>query len=66
MHPVQVEDTLFQVPVRQLKQSEYFLSMIKEMPSEVEPDAGTTKSPIFLSGVSALEMESFLTALGAS
>ncbi|KAG9025125.1 hypothetical protein FS837_005073 [Tulasnella sp. UAMH 9824] len=66
MHPAQVEDTLFQVPVRQLKQSEYFLSMVKEMSTKLEPEARESKSPIPLSGVSALEMESFLTALGAS
>ncbi|KAG8893982.1 hypothetical protein FRC01_013237 [Tulasnella sp. 417] len=60
-----VQDTLFQVPVRQLKQSKYFLSMIDEVSTELEPSAGRSKSPIFLSEVSALEMEAFLTALGA-
>ncbi|KAG8949670.1 hypothetical protein FRC04_008416 [Tulasnella sp. 424] len=61
-----VEDILFHVPLRRLKQSQYFRDMIEETHTGLESEGKSNEHPIFLSGISAFEMTSFLDALDSS
>ncbi|KIO33641.1 hypothetical protein M407DRAFT_17604 [Tulasnella calospora MUT 4182] len=61
-----VEDILFHVPLRRLKQSQFFREMIEETHTGLESEGKSNENPIFLSGISVFEMTSFLDALEAS
>ncbi|KAG8949671.1 hypothetical protein FRC04_008417 [Tulasnella sp. 424] len=61
-----IEDILFQVPIRRLKQSQYFHDMIDEAHTGLESEGKNNQHPIFLTGISAFEMTSFLDVLDAS
>ncbi|KAG8984213.1 hypothetical protein FRB90_005475 [Tulasnella sp. 427] len=61
-----VEDNLFHIPIRRLKQSQYFRDMIEEAHTGMESEGKDNGHPIFLSGISAFELTSFLDALDAS
>ncbi|KAG8912375.1 hypothetical protein FRC01_005131, partial [Tulasnella sp. 417] len=61
-----VEDTLFHLPLRRLNQSQYFRDMMEEKNTGLEGEGNSDEKPIFLSGISAFEMASFLDATDAS
>lgn len=58
-----VDDTLFQIPLRHLRQSQFFRDMINEVHTGSEGEGKSDELPIYLSGISAFEMESFLRAI---
>ncbi|KAG8944130.1 hypothetical protein FRC04_002168 [Tulasnella sp. 424] len=60
-----VEDTLFHVPVRRLRESQYFRDMIDESHIGTEGEGKSDEKPIGLGGITAFEMASFLDALDA-
>ncbi|KAG8959707.1 hypothetical protein FRC00_001321 [Tulasnella sp. 408] len=62
-NPPQVEDTIFHIPVRRLKQSQYFRDMIDDMHTGNESEGKSDDHPIVLGGISAFEMASFLDVL---
>ncbi|KAG8959708.1 hypothetical protein FRC00_001322 [Tulasnella sp. 408] len=62
----QVEDIIFHVPTRRLKESPYFRDMIDEAHTGLESEGKSNEHPIVLSGISAFEMTSFLDVLEAS
>lgn len=58
-----VEDVLFHLSVRRIKQSQFFCDMIDEAHTGVESEGKSDEHPISLGGISAFEMTSFLDAL---
>lgn len=60
---LQVDDILFHLPIRHLKQSQYFRDMLEEAHTGSEGEGMSDEHPIFLSGISAFEMASFLKAI---
>lgn len=62
----QVEDMIFQVPMRRLKQSQYFRDMLEDAHTGLGSEGKDNEHPISLSGISAFEMTSFLDVLEAS
>ncbi|KAG9025614.1 hypothetical protein FS837_004864 [Tulasnella sp. UAMH 9824] len=59
------EDTLFHIPVWQLRESPYFREMIDECHTGSEGEGKSDENPIGLGGITAFEMTSFLDALNA-
>ncbi|KAG8946676.1 hypothetical protein FRC00_009463 [Tulasnella sp. 408] len=60
-----VEDNLFQIPTRRLRESQYFSDMMDGSHIGSEGEGKSDENPICLGGVTAFEMESFLDALDA-
>ncbi|KAG8928401.1 hypothetical protein FRC00_001761 [Tulasnella sp. 408] len=58
-----VEDTIFHIPVRRLKQSQYFRDMLDDMHTGKESEGKSDDHPIVLGGISAFEIASFLDVL---
>ncbi|KIO18813.1 hypothetical protein M407DRAFT_31527 [Tulasnella calospora MUT 4182] len=59
------EDTLFHIPVWQLRESQYFRDMIDECHTGSEGEGKSDENPIKLGGITAFEMACFLDALNA-
>ncbi|KAG9043076.1 hypothetical protein FS837_010060 [Tulasnella sp. UAMH 9824] len=57
-----VEDSLFQIPTRLLRESQYFSDMMDESHIGSEGEGKSDENPICLGGITAFEMESFLDA----
>ncbi|KIO33643.1 hypothetical protein M407DRAFT_17606 [Tulasnella calospora MUT 4182] len=55
-----VEDVIFHIPNRLLKQSQFFREMIKETHTGLELEGKDNEHPVSLGGISAFEMTSFL------
>ncbi|KIO33645.1 hypothetical protein M407DRAFT_17608 [Tulasnella calospora MUT 4182] len=58
-----VDDMLFHIPLRRLKQSLHFRDMIDEAHTGSEGEGKSDEHRIYLSGISAFEMGSFLKAI---
>ncbi|KAG8896367.1 hypothetical protein FRC01_011862, partial [Tulasnella sp. 417] len=58
-----VEDVIFHIPVRCLKQSQYFRDMIDDAHTGKELEGRSDDHPIVLGGISAFEMACFLDVL---
>ncbi|KIO33638.1 hypothetical protein M407DRAFT_17599 [Tulasnella calospora MUT 4182] len=61
-----VEDIIFQVPRRRLKQSRYFQDMLEDAHTGAGSEGKDNEHPISLGGISAFEMTSFLDVLETS
>ncbi|KAG8995236.1 hypothetical protein FRB90_000222 [Tulasnella sp. 427] len=60
-----VEDTLFQIPLRRLRESQYFRDMIDERHTGSQGEGESDEHPIILGGITVLEMTAFLDSLDA-
>ncbi|KAG9025126.1 hypothetical protein FS837_005074, partial [Tulasnella sp. UAMH 9824] len=58
-----VEDTIFHIPVRRLRQSQYFRDMMDDMHTGDESEGKSHDHPIVQGGISVFEMASFLDVL---